>query len=115
LKAALEGVTHASEFAERAIARDSANDIMRRLMAKTYFDVGEVRSSLGAQSKASERSGQEQWLEARQAYQRSLDLFLDLRSRGTLTKEFAGKLDEIPRKIAACDAALAKNDRPVRK
>jgi len=36
-----------------------------------------------------------------------LDLFLDLRGRGALTKEFTDKPEQIPRKIAICDAALA--------
>ncbi|HEY3026915.1 MAG TPA: protein kinase [Pyrinomonadaceae bacterium] len=106
LKAALESLRHSVEFAEQSLARDSANDIMRRLVAVTYSNLGEVRSRLAAQRKAPESERNEQWLEARKAYQRSLDLFLDLRDRGVLTKEFYDKPEQVTLKIAACDAAL---------
>lgn len=107
LKAALESLIHATEFTERAVARDSANDVMRRLMAITYFNLGDVRSRLATQSKSPETERNEQWLQARKAYQRSLDLFLDLRGRSALTKEFSDKPEQIPGKIAMCDAVLA--------
>lgn len=107
LKTAWDSLRRSVEFAELVLARDPKNDNMRRIMAMTHFDIGEVCSRLAARRKASESERTEQWLAARKAYQRSLDLILDLRSHGALTKEFSDKPEQIPRKIAMCDAALS--------
>ena len=110
LPAALENLRHAVELTGQALERDPKNDIMRRLRAVTYFDVGEVRWRFGTQRRATENERNEQLREARKAYQQSLELFLELRGRGTLTKEFSDKPDQVPAKIAACDAALANRE-----
>ena len=108
LQGALEHLRRSIELAEQAIARDSGNETMRRSMAQSHFNMGEVFSRLAGQRQTAETSRREHWLSSRQAYQRSLDLFLELRSRGTLTKEFAAMPEQIPPKIAACDAALQR-------
>jgi len=50
----------------------------------------------------------ERWREGRSWYQKSLNIYLEMRSRGTLRGADSGKPDEIGRQISDCDAALAK-------
>ena len=57
-----------------------------------------------AAHKNSER--REYWATARDTFQRSLDIWVDLRNRGIITGVDAGKAEEIRREIAKCDAAL---------
>jgi hypothetical protein len=44
--------------------------------------------------------------EARAWYQKSLDIYQDMKSRGTLSGADTSKPDEIAKEIAKCDAAL---------
>jgi hypothetical protein len=46
------------------------------------------------------------WQAARDAYQKSLDIYQDMKSKGTLNGADAGKPDELAKDIAKCDAAL---------
>lgn len=108
LKGALAEMRRSLDFAGRAMARDSENHLLRRLVAMTYFNVGDVYGRLAEQQRMTEQQRLEHWREARKAYQQSLDLFTDLRNRGVLPKEFTDKPNEISVKIAACEAAMAK-------
>jgi len=103
LHAALESQRHSIAFAEQALTRDPVNEPMQRLIASAAFSIGELCRHLAIGENSSE-----QWQEARKAYQRSLDLSVELRSRGALLRDFAAKADQLPGKIAACDTALAK-------
>ena len=48
----------------------------------------------------------EHWQEARNWYQKSLDIWQDLRNHGTLTKPDTDKPDEVTREIAQLDHLL---------
>ncbi len=48
------------------------------------------------------------WQEARAAYQRSLDVYVELRGKGVLPAREAGKSDELAREIVKCEVRLAK-------
>jgi len=48
------------------------------------------------------------WREARVFYQRSLDLYLELRTRNSVPPAQSNAIDEIKRDITRCDAALGK-------
>ena len=43
--------------------------------------------------------------EAADAYRKSLDIYQDMKNKGTLSGADAGKPDEIAKEIAKCDAA----------
>ena len=95
-------------MSERVLAQDSSNEVMRRHLALAHFQIGEVCSNMAARANtpAGERFGR--WSEARNAFQRSLDLLAELRDKGALLPEDANKTEQVARKITACDAALAK-------
>ena len=59
-----------------------------------YFNIGEMYSARPAGNGA----------EARKAYERSLELLLELRRKGVLPAEYDGKPDQIIRKIALLEA-----------
>lgn len=48
----------------------------------------------------------ENWRAARDWYQKSLGIYKEMKSKGTLGGADAGKPDEVAREIANCDAAL---------
>lgn len=104
---ALANLQRSLELSERVIARDSGNDRIRRVMALNYFYLGEIYSRRAARTKKSEER-QQHLRESCAAYQKSLELYAEVRSRGLLPKEAADQADQLPRKLAACDAAQAK-------
>ncbi len=108
LTGALEGFRKSVAFGERMLVQDSGHETARRMLALTYFNIGETYANIAVRAKPRTAEGLERWGEARKAYQRSLDLFLELRIKGLIYKENADKPDQITRKIAACDGALAK-------
>jgi hypothetical protein len=52
-----------------------------------------------------------EWREARSWYQRGLDVWIELRTKGTLIPMYAPKMDEAIKNIARCNGALGQ---PVR-
>ena len=48
----------------------------------------------------------EQWRAAKEAYQKSHDIYKDMKSKGTLNGADASKPDELAKEIAKCDEAL---------
>jgi serine/threonine protein kinase/tetratricopeptide (TPR) repeat protein len=105
---ALEGFRQSVDFGERMLVQDPSHETARRIVAVVYFNIGELCARLAVQAKPASVGRAENFGEARKAYQRSLDLMLELRNRGVLGKENADKPDLITRKIALCDGALAK-------
>jgi len=105
---ALEGFRQSVAFGERLLVQDSNHETARRILAIVYFNIGELSASLAAKTKTPSGGRSGVLAEAKKAYQRSLDLMVELRSKGVLGKENADKPDLITRKIALCDAALAK-------
>jgi tetratricopeptide (TPR) repeat protein len=113
--AALENFGRSVVLAERVLGQHPDNLTLRQQMALTHFNVGEIYFNLAerAQAQAQAPAGQrlELWSEARKTYQRSLDLLLELRGHGALSSEDAALPGQITKKIAACDAALARQPR----
>lgn len=50
----------------------------------------------------------EHWHAARRMYQQSLDIWEDLRNRGTLAGDAAARPEQVTREIVKCDAFLGK-------
>jgi non-specific serine/threonine protein kinase/serine/threonine-protein kinase len=101
---ALESYQEALKI-RQVLAADQTNSGARALLASTYANVG--RLYVARASKASANHQAEFWREARSYYQRSLDLFLDLRRLGALTGAQAAEPDRIMTELARCDEALA--------
>jgi len=106
---ALEGFRRSVAFGDRMLVQDPSHETARRILSLSYFSIGELCARLAGQAKVASQGQRENLGEARKAYQRSLDLMLELRSKGVLGKEHADKPDLITGKIAWCDAGLARN------
>jgi non-specific serine/threonine protein kinase/serine/threonine-protein kinase len=77
-------------------------------LAKAYEALGD--SLLTINSRGDSVTPTEKLREARQSYQQSLDVWLDLRNRGKLVVNDAAEPDKVSRSLAKCDFALAKRD-----
>ncbi len=108
MTAAVENLRQSVTLAEAGLAQNSGNDGMRQQLASTYFDAGEVYWRLATSAKTSNSQRLEHWSDARRNYQRSLDLLVELRQQGALAAEDAVRPDQVVKKIAACDGALAR-------
>jgi len=65
--------------------------------------LGDARAALGA------KGSKQQWNAAKEAYQKALDIYQDMKNKGKLSGADAGKPDELTKEIAKCDAALEKS------
>jgi serine/threonine protein kinase/predicted negative regulator of RcsB-dependent stress response len=100
--AAVEIYLKALSVCEHLSAAYPMNAKYRRQVADTCARLGKAHRSVAGAS--TERLSQ-----ARSWYQKSLDIYLDLRARGALTSVNESKPDEMAREIAGCDAALARS------
>jgi serine/threonine protein kinase/tetratricopeptide (TPR) repeat protein len=85
---------------EKLTAADAKNLSVLRTLADSYFQLGKCHAQLGA--KAGKPPGQQKgWPEARSWYQKSLDIWLDMKAKGTLAGADKTKLEEVEREIAS--------------
>jgi non-specific serine/threonine protein kinase/serine/threonine-protein kinase len=80
----------------------------RRTLAENYAMLGDLYAKAATVKSVTPVQRVERWREARGWFQKSLNVWRDLRGEGTLSGEAAAKSDEISKKIAGCDAALEK-------
>ena len=88
---------------EKLAARSPANAKTQTDLALTYYDLGVAQSKL-AQAGSASFNSTEDWRQARSWYQKSLDVWQDLRSHGTPRSADASKPEELAKEIARCDA-----------
>ena len=80
--------------------------MIRRNLATAYSKLGKVHAMLASDTRTPFSGRTNQWREARIWYQRSLDMWLDIRNRGKLMQKDASKLEEAASEIHNCDAAI---------
>ena len=85
-------------------AVDSSDVNIRGFEAQAYGWLGRTQVQLA--SAATSGGATQHWRVGREMFQHSLDIWQDLRARGTLAADDAPKLDEAVREIAKCEAAL---------
>jgi hypothetical protein len=98
----IEKVNQGRMILEALSAAVAANSELRIALADAYLASGDVQAKLPAS-----RKSVAPWRAARSWYGQSLAIYNDLRSRNLLQASSADKLDELARKIAECDTALA--------
>ena len=103
-KESLEQCAKAIEVLQTT-ADDPTNAALRTVRAEAYMYLAAAYAALAASEKIP-NEGNEHWRIAREKYQRSLDIYLDMRKRGIATGEDAG--DQVTLEIAKCDAALQR-------
>ena len=79
---------------------------VRGLEAQAYGWLGRAQAALATAQDAATTA--EHWRSAREMFRRSLDIWLDLRARGTLAADDVPRLEEAQRELAKCEAALAQ-------
>jgi eukaryotic-like serine/threonine-protein kinase len=87
---------------------DRNNNFALSGLAGAYSGMGLAHAALATTRNARVEQQLEHWHEARSWYQKGLDVWLDMRSRGALARVDADKPQEMAGEIARCDAAIAK-------
>ncbi len=100
---ALEGFQKALAIREELVAANPENATGRGQLAFIYKGLGDYFASLG-------KSGNrvEGWREAKNWYQKSLDVWTDLQQKGTLETDDAAEPVELKQKLQKCETALAR-------
>jgi non-specific serine/threonine protein kinase/serine/threonine-protein kinase len=102
-------IHEAIKIGEALIAIAAENNSARDLLAQSYWQLGKRYALLAA--KATTGKGADEWLKATSYYQKSLDIFQDMKNGGTLSGAEAGKPDDLTLEIVKCDAALTLSRR----
>ncbi len=106
LNGAIDSALQGIKIDEVLVAASPTNASARNTLALLYTQLGASHAALGAKEATSK--GGEHWRAARDAYQKSFDIYQDMKSKGTLKGADASKPDELAKEIAKCDAALRK-------
>src|SRR5262249_36799230 len=91
-----------------SVAIDAANVEPRRVRASAFSEIGDAYSLLARDTHTPPQSVKKLWTAARDMYERSLAILVDLRERGVLNADEFAEIDTITQKIAECDLFLAK-------
>jgi hypothetical protein len=104
LNGAVDSALQGIKIDEALVAASPANATARNTLAQLYSQLGASHAALAMKAGASKQT--EHWQAARDAYQKSLGIYQDMKGKGTLSGADAGKPDEVAREVARCDAAL---------
>jgi eukaryotic-like serine/threonine-protein kinase len=110
LSGAVDGAIQGIKIDEALVASSPTNASARNTLALLYSQLGATQAALATKGVTSKRTAQ--WQAAKDAYQKSLDIYQDMKSKGTLKGADASKPDELTREIAKCDDALKKFGAP---
>jgi len=100
IDSALEGI----RIDEVLVAASPTNASARNTLALLDSQLGASHAALAAKAGASKQT--EHWRAAKDADQKSLDIYQEMKSKGTLSGADANKPDELASELAKCDAAL---------
>ena len=106
LNGAVDSANQGIKIDEDLVAASPTNAGARKTLAQLDSQLGASHAALAAKAGASKQP--EHWRAARDAYQKSFDIYQDMKSKGTLSGSDASKPDELAKEIAKCDAALRK-------
>jgi tetratricopeptide (TPR) repeat protein len=111
---AIENYRKALSIREAMAAGDPGSIDLRIVLADSYADLALLHSKLANDPKTSAQNRTERLREARSWFQRSLDIFNDLQSKGKLTGGDAKKPENLTRELAKVEEALEKGPRKQR-
>jgi len=101
LNGALDSVNQGIKIDEVLVAASPTNSTARNTLAQLYSQLGASRAALAEKGRQMEH-----WRAAKAAYQKSLDLYQDMKAKGKLAPADASTPEEISREIARCNEAL---------
>ena len=99
---ALEGIT----ITEALVAASPKNAGAQNTLAQFYSQLGASHVKWALKAETSKELQTEHWRRAKEAFGKSLGLYQDMKSKGTLSAADASKPDELASEIARCNAAL---------
>ena len=102
LKAAVGSANEGIRIEAAVVTDFPTNASAQSTLAYLYIQLGDSHSKLASGNGISTAKRTEQCQAADSAYRKSLEIFLDMKTKGTLSAADAGKPDEIPGKIAKC-------------
>lgn len=106
LNGAVDSANQGIKIDEVLVAASPTNASARNTLALLNSQLGSSHATLAAKASGGKQTGE--WQAAKDAYQKSLDTYQDLKSKGALKGADANKPDEIAKEIAKCDQVLAK-------
>ncbi|MEP6911434.1 MAG: hypothetical protein ABI923_01695, partial [bacterium] len=74
--------------------------------ADAFSDLGEAFRLIASRGTMPINQQRERWVDARDSYQHSLDIWQDMRNKGKLSSAETGKFVKVTREILACNKAL---------
>ena len=104
LNGAVDSALQGIKIDKALVTASPTNASARNTLALLYSQLGEYHAALAAKAGASEQT--EHWRAAEDAYQKSLDIYQDMKSKATLSGSDASKPADLAKEIAKCDAAL---------
>jgi non-specific serine/threonine protein kinase/serine/threonine-protein kinase len=110
-RAALEYFAKAEGLAESSSKRDPANARIRRQLANVWAEMAGTYRILAQRNESPQRDRLADLRIARDRYERSLEIWQDLKNKGLLSRIDIGKPDEVAQKIADSDAAVNSIER----
>jgi tetratricopeptide (TPR) repeat protein len=108
---AIENYRKALSIREAMAAGDPGSIDLRIVLADSYADLAELYSKLANDPGTPAPHRTERLREARSWFQRSLEIFNDLQSKGKLTGGDAKKPENLSRELAKVEDALGKGPR----
>jgi serine/threonine protein kinase/tetratricopeptide (TPR) repeat protein len=110
---ALQHIREALAVFQSTAASGSKDRYVSSGLADCYFALGLAYSALAVNSRGSVASPAKRWQEARAWYQKSLDIWTEKHTRGSLDGSERETAQRVSQGIAKCDAALAKLGAPL--
>ncbi len=102
---ALEDAHKELEIDDEILALNPGSADAPRNQALAHAQLGKAYTLLAANTRKSLKEQQQNWSAARSEYQKSLNIWQDMKRKGPILID-AEKPDEVAREIARCDAAL---------
>ncbi|HEX4629679.1 MAG TPA: protein kinase [Chthoniobacterales bacterium] len=106
LKSASTSALQGIKIDETLLATSAANALARNTLAQLCEKLGDYQAKLGEEMTPSREEQTTYWQAAKEAYQKSLENYQEMKKEGTLKATDSGKPDEVARAIAKCDTAL---------
>jgi len=103
---AAQNYRNALSIREAAARVTGASEVTHATVAESLAQLGALYSSLGSNQSLPAFARRDHWRAAKSWYQRSLDAVLAIRKRTTTPPENAPAVEEIRRRLDACDTAL---------
>jgi tetratricopeptide (TPR) repeat protein len=104
----LENLGNALTIFKTLPSEEQNNNFALSGLGEAYSGMALAHAALAAAKGVSVEQQLQQWREARSWYQKSLDIWVEMRSRGALARVDADKPQEMAGGIAQCDAAIAR-------